>query len=469
MASTSTSTSTPAPTPTNPCPSYLIVGAGVFGVSTALHLKTRHGSRADVTLVDRHPLSGTAAATTPRVAASWDWNKVVRADYADPTYCGLALAAQDAWRADPAWRPFYHQTGIYWISARGGGVATLGMGGGEGGGSFAARVLANFSALGRDTDALRELAVPDARTLYAGLFDRADYADVGSVLVNETSGWADAKGALASAIERAVAMGVRYVGAEVEALAFGEGAQTVVGVTTQSGDRITADRTVLATGAFTPMLLQRAAEATGRADLGPAGRMVAAGVTTGLTTLDEETAGRFAQMPVCIQENPPERGASNGSLPPNEQRQLKWWGQRIFKNTQTTPGGARVSAPPPRPDYAQWEVPEALKADVQYANKATFGELGEAWELEQYRICWDAVTPSQDFIISPHSAAAGLYIATCGSFHGWKFLPIIGDYVVQMLEGTLAPDLAAKWAWDRELVDVANNKVWPRTELKDLQ
>ncbi|KAI0602817.1 FAD dependent oxidoreductase [Biscogniauxia sp. FL1348] len=467
-SSTSTSTSTPGqaptPTPTTPSPSYLIVGAGVFGVSTALHLKTRYGPRADVTLVDRHPLS----ASTPRVAASWDWNKVVRADYADATYCGLALSAQAAWRADPLWKPFYHQTGIYWISSDGGRGATLGKGGE--GGSFARRVLANFTALGSGQTGLRELAVPDARRLYGALFDHADYAGVESVLVNESSGWADARGALARAIERAVELGVRYVGAEVETLVFGgPGGEQVVGVRTRPGDLITADRTVLATGAFTPMLLQRAAEATGRPDLGPGGRMVAAGVTTGLTTLDEETARRFAQMPVCIQENPPERGASNGTLPPNEQRQLKWWGQCIFKNTQTTPGGARISAPPPRPDYAQWEVPEALKADVQYANKATFGELGEAWELEQYRICWDAVTPSQDFIISPHAAAAGLYLATCGSLHGWKFLPIIGDYVVRMLEGTLAPDLVAKWAWDREPFDVAQNKVWPRTELKDLQ
>ncbi len=39
-------------------------------------------------------------------------------------------------------------------------------------------------------------------------------------------------------------------------------------------------------------------------------------------------------------------------------------------------------------------------------------------------------------------------MATGGSFHGWKFLPVIGKYVVRMLEGSLGKTLAARWAWD---------------------
>lgn len=60
-------------------------------------------------------------------------------------------------------------------------------------------------------------------------------------------------------------------------------------------------------------------------------------------------------------------------------------------------------------------------------------------------------------------------MATCGSFHGWKFFPIIGKYVLRMLEGTLSPELQAKWAWDRELPDVSENIQWPRNELDELR
>ena len=80
----------------------------------------------------------------------------------------------------------------------------------------------------------------------------------------------------------------------------------------------------------------------------------------------------------------------------------------------------------------------------------------------------EALTPSKDFIISPHSACEGLYIATCGSFHGFKFLPILGKYVVEMLEGKLHPELEKRWAWDRKLPSVEGNSQWPKRELRDL-
>ena len=80
----------------------------------------------------------------------------------------------------------------------------------------------------------------------------------------------------------------------------------------------------------------------------------------------------------------------------------------------------------------------------------------------------DAFTTSSDFIISPHAASKGLYVATCGSFHGYKFFPVLGKYIVQMLEGTLPQNLSEKWAWDRERPDPALNPDWPRAEMKDL-
>jgi len=113
-------------------------------------------------------------------------------------------------------------------------------------------------------------------------------------------------------------------------------------------------------------------------------------------------------------------------------------------------------------------VPKLVQDDVRFANKVTWGSRGKLLELEQFRICWEAVTPSADFIISPHSSCPKLYIATCGSFHGWKFFPVLGKYVVELLDGVLDPALQKKWAWDRELPSTDDNTVWPRKELKDL-
>lgn len=80
----------------------------------------------------------------------------------------------------------------------------------------------------------------------------------------------------------------------------------------------------------------------------------------------------------------------------------------------------------------------------------------------------DGITPNQDFIISPHPRSKNLYIATGGSFHGWKFLPIIGDYVVQMLDNKLGAEFSKRWAWDRDQKGNVQDQFVPKRELRDL-
>lgn len=79
----------------------------------------------------------------------------------------------------------------------------------------------------------------------------------------------------------------------------------------------------------------------------------------------------------------------------------------------------------------------------------------------------DAFTTSSDFIISPHAAAKGLYIATGGNFHGFKFFPVLGKYVIEMMEGALSPELQNKWAWDRQWPDPSLFADYPRHEMDD--
>lgn len=60
--------------------------------------------------------------------------------------------------------------------------------------------------------------------------------------------------------------------------------------------------------------------------------------------------------------------------------------------------------------------------------------------------------PSGDFLITPHPAVSrtSLVLATGGSGHAFKFLPVIGDCVVDLLEGRLDPELEALWGWRRK-------------------
>lgn len=78
----------------------VIVGAGVFGLTTALNLRCR--GYEDVTVLDR------MAPPVPD-GSSCDISRIVRSDYIDPFYADLAKEALSAWRDGPFAR-FYHNS-----------------------------------------------------------------------------------------------------------------------------------------------------------------------------------------------------------------------------------------------------------------------------------------------------------------------------------------------------------------------
>ena len=58
-----------------------------------------------------------------------------------------------------------------------------------------------------------------------------------------------------------------------------------------------------------------------------------------------------------------------------------------------------------------------------------------------------ASRPKGDFIVSYHPDHEGLFLATGGSGHAFKFFPVIGDKVVDAIEGSLDPELSEMWTW----------------------
>jgi sarcosine oxidase / L-pipecolate oxidase len=265
----------------DPSASYLIVGAGVFGASTALHLIQKYPT-ATVSLVDRAPFPS-------QVAASWDLNKVVRADYTDIVYVEKVLEAKKKWRGDPLFSPYYHESGLVYIAA----------------GDFARTVVDNYKRLGAEEDV--QLVAPDeAKELYGGMFRDADYAGVSEVLVNKSSGWAEARNALKNVIKASIDAGVEYVEAEIASLEFGNGG-SCSGVRSTTGKTFSATHTILCTGAGTAKLL--ADSAPDREELQVGGRMVAAAICSSIATLTPDAAAEFSKGPVCCQDVSPGEGS----------------------------------------------------------------------------------------------------------------------------------------------------------------
>lgn len=51
-------------------------------------------------------------------------------------------------------------------------------------------------------------------------------------------------------------------------------------------------------------------------------------------------------------------------------------------------------------------------------------------------------------MICPHPLLENLHLATGGSLHGFKYMPIIGKYINRSVDGILGGIMAERWAWD---------------------
>lgn len=57
-----------------------------------------------------------------------------------------------------------------------------------------------------------------------------------------------------------------------------------------------------------------------------------------------------------------------------------------------------------------------------------------------------------------HPRYENLFVATGGSGHAYKFLPVVGDCIVEALVGRTAEEFVGKWGWPLERGD--GDQVW---------
>ena len=253
--------------------SYIIVGSGVFGASTLYYLSKAHPG-ASITVLDR------SASFPCPLAASHDFNKIVRADYGSLFYCELALKARELWKHDALFKPFYHQSGL------------VNMGDND----LGRVIIENYKKLNEETGA-EIIGQDEMRERYDGLFAETEYKGVEDIFVNPTSGWAEAVLAVTKVIEAGISNGVRYVQGDVEALTFHPHGDCT-GVKLRSGEILHAQHIILSTGAGTAKLL--ADSAPDRKDLQVENRITAAAVVTGVVKLDSRQQERFKTCPAFV-------------------------------------------------------------------------------------------------------------------------------------------------------------------------
>ncbi|KAL3477233.1 FAD dependent oxidoreductase [Aspergillus californicus] len=438
--------------PKNPA-KILIVGAGIFGVSTAYHLAKRIENASDITLLDRAPLRSNT------LGASSDINKIIRADYSSPLYMDLGLEAIDAWKTSPLYKGkgVYCQSGWIAMDEKGSEVPRL--------------IRENFGNLkakknGNEESEIVDMSEEQVRKSWGGVLARTDCSPFGSYYFNQSAGWADAKRALDIMLQEAIELGVKYEVGEVERIVASEGKGGVVGVKTKDGNLLCGAKVLLATGAWTSQVMANLEdeldlESDGRVE----GQVSAAAVCVAHFQLTEEEKEVYSKLPVLVY------GGQGEVIPPTSTGILKFTSTISVKNTVQTATGHEISVPAEDQSYA----PQGLQEDMLASVRARLPQfLDDGRKPDSYRLCWDSISANQHPVIARHPdhRLDNLYLAVGGSFHFYKFLPTVGKYVANVLDGVgNGTEKDEMWSWKKESTGTSERGVHaslvPKREFKD--
>lgn len=425
-------------------PSVLIIGAGIFGTSTAYHLAQSYSDPSRIVVVDR-------TSSPPDHGASTDINKIIRADYSSAFYCDLAYDAINAWQTWDMLRPYYRQSG--WIALT------------EKGSDLAERIRNTLRERGHD--ATEDVSLDDVQRRWNGVLDGTNLEGFQDAYWNPEAGWCDASPATASLMQKTLRHGVKYVTADIEKLILDSG--RVKGVETTDGRLLTADKILLATGAWTSSVLSPVEDLLSiTADDRVERQAQAAGVAVAHFKMSDAEMGELSEMPVVVY------GEHGEVIPaPKSNKLLKYTNSLTFTNMVTTKSGQKISVPPNRD---QRIVSRKLVAETEaMMSSKVMPKFSHGKQVEYHRLCWDARTPTQDWLLCkhPHSQLSNLYLAVGGSFHSYKFLPTAGMYMVNVLKGeSNGPEKDKAWGWK----DFRNGAAWrgahestaPKRELSEL-
>ncbi|KZF22486.1 FAD dependent oxidoreductase [Xylona heveae TC161] len=411
--------------------SILIVGSGVFGLSTALSLASvpkYNGTK--ITLIDR------SAFPAPD-GASIDSSRIIRPDYACEAYFRLGWKAQELWRST--------QWGADGRYSESGLALTC---------NDRCQDYVRDSFENVRQEAGGAIHGPSGKPLVEELCDAEAIRDVlgsgggsGSWgYINRSSGWADAEAAMRYARSKLEATGrVECRKGEVKRLLqrSTSSGKEIAGVELIDGSTITAELTVLTAGAWSGRLV----------DL--RGRVQATGQVVAYVRLTPEEQERLQNMPVLL-------NLSTGMFifpPRNCLLKVARHGYG-YSNPVKVPhpekedgSSIHVSLPRTTVDVPTQQIPHEGEQACRQALQEMVPGIGDR-EWLSTRICWYSDTPEGDWLVDFHPEYNNtLFVATGDSGHGFKFLPVLGDQIVAALEGHTPTDFADKWCWPAAAVD----------------
>jgi sarcosine oxidase/L-pipecolate oxidase len=385
----------------------LIVGAGTWGCSTALHLARR--GYTSITVLDPYPVPSP-------ISAGNDLNKILElgsfaGDDEDERYVSNKLleAATDGWLNDPVFKPYFHETGCI-IAAT----------------SEEARAHMNSRDGPSESDGWLPLRTKEdfIATMPKGVLT-GDFPGWQGWWKKTGAGWVHARKSMESAAREATRLGVEFVTGEQAGKVTGliYELSDVKGATTADGKSHYADRTILCAGANAAALF----------DLQDQLRPTA--WTLAHIKMTPEEARLYKDLPVLFNI---ERGFF--MEPDADNHELKMCDEHPGYCNWTLDG----STP-----FAKHQIPLESEARCRAFLREIMPHLADR-PFSFARICWCADTPNRAFLISLHPSYPSLVLGVGGSGHGFCHIPAIGGFIADAMEDKLEKPLKQSFRWRPE-------------------
>ncbi|KAH7090203.1 FAD dependent oxidoreductase [Paraphoma chrysanthemicola] len=391
-----------------------IIGAGAFGLSTALELSNQ--GYTDITVFEKDE------EIPSRWSAANDLNKIMRAEYEDDFYTDLAVEATHAWQT-PLYAPYFHRVG--YLNCVTGKAPQK-----------AADTMKRFHAAAERHPDMKPyvdtINGPDDIKSFCWQFKAGELPGWKGYL-SRYDGYVHSANALRGIYREARSKGVRFylgrrIGAIREVVYEGKDfSRKSVGVRTEDGRFHTASLVIVAAGAAATKVLPEIGKEVSAKSWSVAH----------IRLSDEETAA-LRGIPVTYARD---LGFFFEPDPKTNLLKLCPMGGGYI-NTNPANGVSEAPAEPSR-----GFVPPEDERKMRELLRQTLPHLAER-QLVEKSLCWFADTANSDFVIDYVPQTSSSVILLSGdSGHGFKMFPIVGRWVKNLLQESAGTQSIKRWRW----------------------
>lgn len=416
----------------------LIIGAGAFGLSTAMAMAQRHPELGKIHVVDRYE---------PPVpdGSSTDTTRCLRFDYPKKIYADLSKKGMEIIENDGEISPLFHKVGMTFVYD----------GNDDKWGKIWKNQLAEVKNLnGPDGVVMQDSPEEVFKRIHGHNPPSGHKTRWRKAYTNPQSGWIEAENAMKAYYEKCKKYKkIVFTFQEVEKIVYTSGTNKAEGVKFTSGAFLPVKLVIVAAGAWSCKLV----------DMEPVSKSSC--IEVGWIKVTPDEAQQWKNMSITtnlstgINTFPP----YNGEI-------------KVLRRSAGFVNTVKISHPSPAKSGEQvisyprtsmtnpddW-IPKEAEDILRENLKEILPPLSNR-PFDRTKVCWLTQTKSANFLVDYHPELEGVMMVTGGSAHGWKFVPVIGDKVVDYLEGKLSAELQDLWSWNEKLRATVDSGSAPRMD-----